>query len=232
MMSGAKAYFIVDINGSHEAHQRCVDFVTECSIKYGLSSKNLSELGGSEKARLAELYENDYAWSSKGRMQVAPPLHDRIVFSLFEDAAPNCCKNFMLLCSGEKGKSKGGGGLLHYKNTPLHRLVKGQFIQGGDFSHGTGAGGESIWGGVFKDDKAALNIKLESRGLLAMSNTGKNTNGSQFFITLGPLPKLSGKHCVFGKVVEGIELLDQIEMVGVEREAPMERITIIDCGLC
>jgi len=226
----SRVYIIVDIDLQHSSYQRCVDFVTATSIKYGLSSKFLSELGGSERARLPELYENDYEWSAKGKMQTSPPTHDRIEILLYDDVAPTCAQNFIALCTGEKGRSKGGGGFLHFKNTPFHRLVPGQFMQGGDFSHGNGAGGESIWGGVFKDDKAALTKKFDKRGLLAMSNTGKNTNGSQFFFALAPLPKLNGKHCVFGEVTSGFEVLALMEGVGESGEVPNLKLSIMDCG--
>jgi peptidylprolyl isomerase len=206
--------------------------VAATSLRYGLSSASLGELGGSERARLPELYANDFEWSAKGAIALVPAPAERVVIDLFEDAAPTCCANFAALCSGAKGKSKGAGLPLHYKSTRMHRLVPGAFVQGGDFVKGNGAGGESVWGGVFKDEKGALAIKLDRRGLVAMSNTGKNSNGSQFFIALGPLPKLSGKHCVFGEVVSGLEVLDAIGALATDAdERPQAELLIVDSGL-
>lgn len=227
-----RCYIDIDIGGHRAAHARCAAFVAATSLKYGLSSPTLAELGGSERARLPELYENDFEWSSKGPIQLAPAARERVVVELFEEAAPNCCANFLALCTGSKGKAKNSPAKLHYLNTRLHRLVPGMMVQGGDFVMGNGAGGESIWGSVFKDEPAALKLKLDARGLLAMSNTGKNSNGSQFFVTFAPLPKLSGKHCVFGRVVEGLEVLDAVEAVAVDAatERPLADVMIAGCG--
>ena len=221
----------IDINNHRAAHALACAFVEANSLKYGLSSKSLAALGGSERARLPELFEADYAWAQRGRIELLPAPHERLVFQLDAAAAPACAENFLRLCAGDKGRAKGSGLPLHLKGSPLHRLVPGAFVQGGDFSHGNGAGGESIWGGVFKDDAAALKARVDARGLLCMSNTGKNTNGSQFFVTLAPLPRLSGKHCVFGRLVEGEGVLAAIEKVAVDSEKPQLPITICDCGV-
>ena len=220
----------IDIDGARAAHERACAFVASSHLKYGLSSRLLSELGGSERARLPELYASDHSWSSQGRLLLEPPAHERLVFELLTEAAPLCCENFSALCTGEKGKAKGSGLPLHFKGSPMHRLVKGQFVQGGDFTHGNGAGGECIWGSKFKDEKGALAVKVDSRGLLCMSNTGKNSNGSQFFISLAPLPKLSGKHCVFGRMVEGEEVLKLLEALPCEAEKPAQAVVIAACG--
>ena len=84
--------------------------------------------------------------------------------------------------------------------------------QGGDFTHGNGMGGESIYGAKFADENFAE--RHEERGTLSMANAGPGTNGSQFFITFGPTPHLDGAHVVFGKVVEGMEMLDKMENAG------------------
>ena len=224
------AFLDVDINNHSAAHALACEFVASCSLKYGLTSPVLAELGGSERARLPELFAADYAWSSRGRIELSPAPAVRLTIALHAKAAPTCVDNFLHLCAGDRGKAKGSGVALHYRGSPLHRLVPGAFVQGGDFTHGNGAGGESIWGSTFKDDKTALGTRLDRRGLLCMSNTGKNSNGSQFFITLAPLPKLTGKHCVFGEVVGGLEVLDRIEAVPCAEERPLHPITILNCG--
>ena len=221
----------IDIDGHRAAHKRAVDFVSANSIKYGLSSADLRELGGSERARLPELFSSDHAWSARGRIELSPAPAERVVIELFAAAAPTCAANFRALCTGEKGKAKGSGLPLHFKGSVIHRVVAGQFVQGGDFTHGNGAGGESIWGAPFKDDAAALKLKVDAPGLLCMSNTGKNSNGSQFFFTLAPLPKLSGKHCVFGRVVSGLEVLQRVGELDTAAERPVKEVRIADCGL-
>lgn len=137
-----------------------------------------------------------------------------------------------LQCTGEKGKGQGGKPL-HYLGCPFHRVVKGFVCQGGDILFGNGTGGESIHGKKFKDDAGGLKVKLDSRGLVAMGNTGKNSNSSQFFFTFGPQSKLNGKHVVFGRLVEGMDILDAIEATatGTDDEKPGVPVVIADCGV-
>jgi peptidylprolyl isomerase len=229
-----RVYLDIDVDGHQAAFQRCCDFVSATNLRYGWSSKFLADLGGSERARIAEAYEADFDWRGRGRIELEPARHTRVVINLFTDAAPNCCENFAALCTGEKGKAKGSGCALHYAGSHFHRLVPGAILQGGDFAHSNGSGGESIWGGRFKDDKAALKLKHSRRGLLSMCNTGPNSNGSQFFITLAPQPKLDGKHCVFGEIVEGLEVLELIErtVLPVDKASgvPDKRILIVGGG--
>ena len=225
-----RVFLDLDIDGHRAAHQRAIDFVSQCSIKYGLSSPHIGALGGSERARLSELYAADHAWSTRGRIELSPAPCERVVVELFAKEAPNCVTNFLALCTGSKGKAKGSGLPLHYRGSVIHRVVAGQFIQGGDFTHGNGAGGESVWGAPFKDEKESLKIKIDAPGLLCMSNTGKHANSSQFFITLAPLPKLTGKHCVFGRVVEGFGVLEAVGRLPADGERPLKQVIIAECG--
>lgn len=101
-------------------------------------------------------------------------------------------------------------------------------IQGGDFTHGNGTGGESIYGAKFEDEN--FELKHTEAGLLSMANAGPNTNGSQFFITTTVTPWLDGKHVVFGKVVEGIELISEIESKGSASGQPTATVVITDAG--
>ncbi|XP_051796686.1 NK-tumor recognition protein isoform X2 [Acanthochromis polyacanthus] len=104
----------------------------------------------------------------------------RIVFQLFSDVCPKTSKNFLCLCTGERGIGKITGKKLCYKGSTFHRVVKNFMIQGGDFTEGNGRGGESIYGGYFEDENFTL--KHDRAFLLSMANRGKDTNGSQFFI--------------------------------------------------
>ncbi|NXF96786.1 NKTR protein, partial [Eubucco bourcierii] len=154
----------------------------------------------------------------------------RIMFQLFSDICPKTCKNFLCLCSGEKGIGKTTGKKLCYKGTTFHRVVKNFMIQGGDFSEGNGKGGESIYGGFFKDENFIL--KHDRAFLLSMANRGKHTNGSQFFITTKPAPHLDGVHVVFGLVISGFEVIEQIENLKTDTASrPYADVRVIDCGV-
>ncbi len=156
----------------------------------------------------------------------------RIVFRLFDTVVPRTALNFKCLCTGEKGIGKTTGKPLHYENTIIHRVIPGFMCQGGDFSMRNGTGGESIFGGKFQDE--AFSVNHNRAGLLSMANAGKNTNGSQFFITFAAAPHLDGKHVVFGELVEGMDVLRSIEKVDTDgRDKPVigQDVIIRECGI-
>ncbi|KAK9140086.1 hypothetical protein Scep_009767 [Stephania cephalantha] len=153
---------------------------------------------------------------------------EKIVIELFSDVVPKTAENFRALCTGEKGTGASTGKPLHFKGSTFHRIIKGFMAQGGDFSKHDGTGGESINGGKFADE----NFKLfhDVPGLLSMANAGRDTNGSQFFITFKAAHHLDGKHVVFGKVVKGIDVVRQIEQVGSASGKPVCIVKIVNCG--
>ena len=230
-MSGKRprAYLDFDVGGHRAAHALLCAFVEANEAKYGLSSRVAAELGGSERARLRELFESDHAWSGRGRIELLPAAAERVEVELFADAAPLAVENFLALCAGDRGKAKGSGKPLAYAGCNVFRKTAA-FMQLGDFSANNGAGGESIWGGTFKDEKGGLSLKHDRRGVLSMSNSGPNKNGSQFFITLGPMKHCDKKHVVFGEVVSGWEVLDLIERVEVKDEVPQKAIVVVAAG--
>ena len=103
-------------------------------------------------------------------------------------------------------------------------------MQGGDFTKGDGSGGESIYGMRFPDENLRNCKRHTGAGLLSMANAGENTNGSQFFITTVLTPWLDGKHVVFGKVTDGMDVVEAIEAVGSRSGSTAQPVAIADCG--
>jgi peptidyl-prolyl cis-trans isomerase-like 1 len=142
-----------------------------------------------------------------------------IEIELFADQTPKTVENFVGL--SEKG---------YYNGVILHRVIKNFMIQGGDPT-GTGRGGESFWGGKFADEFVS-SLRHDGPGILSMANAGPNTNGSQFFITLVATPWLDGKHTVFGKVINGMDVVYSIGKVKTgagdrpANDVVMEQVTI------
>jgi cyclophilin family peptidyl-prolyl cis-trans isomerase len=184
--------------------------------------------------------------------QPAPLLAGRLVFALTKSAGlAKTVTNFLSLCTGEKGMCKGARNKkLHYLDVPVHRVMQGFVAQGGDVTRGDGSGGEvclkmlpkelffarisyqrpqSIYGGKFNDEKEGLKVPI-TKGTLAMANSGKNTNSSQFFVVLtddtAKLAKLTGKYVAFGNLVEGWDTLGRLDEVGNEDGKPTKPVWI------
>ncbi|KAG6737378.1 hypothetical protein POTOM_058895 [Populus tomentosa] len=151
----------------------------------------------------------------------------RIVMELFADATPKTAENFRALCTGEKGIGNAGKPL-HYKGSTFHRIIPNFMCQGGDFTRGNGTGGESIYGAKFADE--SFKLKHTGPGVLSMANSGPNTNGSQFFICTEKTSWLDGKHVVFGKIVDGYGVVQEMEKVGSNSGTTKETVIVEDCG--
>ncbi|TFK52907.1 peptidyl-prolyl cis-trans isomerase Cpr7 [Heliocybe sulcata] len=152
----------------------------------------------------------------------------RVIFRLYSDLVPKTAENFRALCTGEKGIGRSGKKLC-YEGSSFHRVIPKFMIQGGDFTAGNGTGGESIYGEKFEDEAFAVNHTKPF--LLSMANAGKDTNGSQFFITTVQTPHLDNKHVVFGEVIKGKSIVRQIENhPTAQGDVPTEPIVIAACG--
>ncbi len=144
----------------------------------------------------------------------------RVIMQLRPDIVPRTSENFRALCTGEHGYG--------FRGSIFHRVIPGFMCQGGDFTRGNGTGGRSIYGEKFQDE----NFKLHhtESGILSMANSGPNTNGSQFFITTAATPWLDGRHVVFGKVIDGLNIIKMIESHGSQSGQPSREIVIINSG--
>ncbi|KAK0204986.1 cyclophilin-like protein [Desarmillaria ectypa] len=141
--------------------------------------------------------------------------HGELKIEVFCEAVPKTAENFLALCASN-----------YYDGCIFHRNIKGFMIQTGDPA-GTGKGGQSIWGKPFSDEIRST-LKFNARGVVAMANSGPDTNKSQFFITYSKQAHLDGKYTIFGKVIDGSDtVLDAMERVPVNnKNRPLDEIKL------
>ena len=145
-----------------------------------------------------------------------------IFAQLYKNHTPKTAENFRSLCAGDNKQG------YTYKNSIFHRVIDNFMAQGGDFTNHNGTGGLSIYGAKFPDEN--FDCRHVKKGQLSMANAGKNTNGSQFFITFDATNWLDGAHVVFGELVEGHDVLKTIEAAGSRSGRTNGELKIVDCG--
>ena len=155
----------------------------------------------------------------------------RIALELFKSLCPKACDNFLALCVGALRLRGAPAG---YKGSRLHRILAGFMIQGGDFVRGDGTGRACLRGDRFADEPAGLRARHAGPGLLAMANSGPDTNGCQWYITCAKAEWLDGKHVIFGRVLDAASLLvvRKIERLPVAAGSgrPTVDVVIEECG--
>ncbi|KAF7972479.1 hypothetical protein HWV62_17906 [Athelia sp. TMB] len=141
--------------------------------------------------------------------------HGELKIEVFCEAVPKTAENFLALCASN-----------YYDGCIFHRNIKGFMVQTGDPS-GSGKGGQSIWGAAYPDEIRST-LKFNGRGIVAMANSGPDTNKSQFFITYAKQAHLDGKYTIFGKVIDGADsTLDAMERVPVNNKSrPLTEIKL------
>ncbi|XP_042162379.1 E3 SUMO-protein ligase RanBP2-like [Oncorhynchus tshawytscha] len=143
-----------------------------------------------------------------------------VTIELFSHIVPKTAENFRALCTGQKG--------FGLRNTVFHRVVPDFMCQGGDITNQDGTGGKSIYGHKFEDEN--FDVRHTGPGLLSMDNHGRDTNNSQFFITLKKAEHLDFKHVAFGFVREGMDVVRSMGELGTKTGKPSKKIVITECG--
>lgn len=153
----------------------------------------------------------------------------RIDIELFYDITPMTSENFRGLCTGEFGEGRIYRKKLTYKGSKIFQIIENQYLLCGDIVYNSGRGGESIYGEFFRDEN--FKRRHACAGLLSMNNFGKNKNNSQFIITLRACPQLDDKHVVFGRVINGMNVVREISKIPTDmNNRPKIKIFVYNCG--
>jgi cyclophilin family peptidyl-prolyl cis-trans isomerase len=150
----------------------------------------------------------------------------RLLFELFATKLPKTCANFLQLCTG--GSELSSGRPLHYRDSPIHRVVKGAWIQGGDIVAGNGSNGASVFGDTIPDESFC--IPHDQAGVLGMANTGPHSAHSQFYVTMRALPSFDCKSVAFGRLIDGSRVLELIGALDTKMDRPLGKVAVCSCG--
>ncbi|KAF1965751.1 hypothetical protein BU23DRAFT_560794 [Bimuria novae-zelandiae CBS 107.79] len=183
----------------------------------GSASKSSRDILNEKPRNLTHSKTTTSTPAATGTSAVIHTTYGDITVRLFPDSAPKSVENFVT-------HAKNG----YYNNIIFHRVIRKFMIQTGD-PLGDGTGGESIWGREFEDEFSGL--RHDKPYTLSMANAGPNTNGSQFFITTEKTPWLDGKHTIFGRAVQGLDVVHKIENAKTYKEKPEEDIKIISISV-
>lgn len=143
----------------------------------------------------------------------------RIVIELFDKICPLACENFIQLCKES------------YRNCPIHRIVSNSWLQSGDIIDGTGNNSRSASGDPIPDESFAIEFGNKFGGIVGYSSSAPHSNGSQFFITLGPCEWMNCTKEGFGRVIQGYDVLKVLNNISVKNQRPSPRVYIGDCGI-
>mmetsp|Transcript_12346 Transcript_12346/g.15653 ORF Transcript_12346/g.15653 Transcript_12346/m.15653 type:complete len:231 (-) Transcript_12346:211-903(-) len=147
-----------------------------------------------------------------------------IQIELAEDILPKTCENFKLLCSQQNPHG------FTYKGTPIHRVIKGSALMGGDVEHLEGKGNHSAFQQRYFEDEGFV-IPHSEPGLLSMASSGVHTNGSQFYLTVAPAPHLDGRCVAFGRVLDGMATINKIYNLYSMRGKFAQKVEILESGI-
>ncbi len=151
------------------------------------------------------------------------------VAKLFVDRLPKTCYNFAYLCEGVKLEHNR---VLSYRGSTFHKIVPFFVAQGGNIASPEGTGNVSVYGGQpFEAETTAQPVSHDAAGILSMAKMAGNRVGSQFFVTLAPVDWLDGEHVAFGKLVEGVHVLNMITYCGTTQGKPKQIVSINNCGI-
>ncbi|XP_034740454.1 E3 SUMO-protein ligase RanBP2 isoform X2 [Etheostoma cragini] len=191
----------------------------ECQSRLGQVEGDASYISSPQMSRVQEHSKDNNPQVFLKVAADGQPL-GTITIELFSHLVPKTAENFRALCTGEKGFGLG--------NSIFHRVIPDFMCQGGDITNSDGTGGKSIYGSKFEDEN--FDVRHTGPGILSMANRGRDTNNSQFFITLKKAEHLDFKHVAFGWVREGMDVVLQMGEFGTKKGLPTKKLVITDCG--